>query len=197
MRFIGPKELIVALLGIAVLSIQPAIAAPTNNKFDTSTVVDGTHLQLNGKGTRYRLVVKVYDMALYTTKRVETSADLLALPGAKKLSFVALRDLPGTDLGRLFVRGMSENATSQQLIRQQLTTNRLIEIFSGKSKLNAGDTFAMEFAPGKGTTFFIKDVAQGVPVGDDEFFNLILRIWFGSSPADWKLRDGLLDGGKD
>ena len=50
----------------------------------------------------------------------------------------------------------------------------------------------MEFIPGKGTQFYILDQAQGAPVGDDEFFKMVLRIWVGSSPADHVLRDSLL-----
>jgi hypothetical protein len=174
-----------------------ATAAPTVNKFEPTAQLGGSTLQLNGKGTRVRLVFKAYDLGLYTTKHVGTPAELLALPGPKRLQFVALRDLPGTDLGRLFLRGISDNATPAQLTRHTLATTRLIEIFSGKPKLVAGDTFAMDFVPGKGTQFFIQGQPQGEPVGDDEFFTLVLRIWFGDSPADVKLRDSLLDGGKE
>jgi hypothetical protein len=72
------------------------------------------------------------------------------------------------------------------------SSTRLIDIFSGRPKLGAGDSFAMEFVPGKGTTFFIVGQAQGAPVGDAEFFNMVLKIWVGSSPADWALKDALL-----
>lgn len=191
-----PLSTIALLVGGALWGAN-AMSAPTVNKFDPTATVGGVPLVLNGKGTRYKVVVKVYDMPLYTTKRVDTPGALLALDGAKKLSFVALRELSGTDLGRLFVRGMSDNASKQQLLPHTVATSRLIEVFSGKSKLSAGDTFAMEYVPGKGTTFFIQGVPQGAPVGNDEFFALVLRVWFGDSPADWKLRDGLLDGARD
>jgi hypothetical protein len=183
-------------LGLA-LSLSSAQAAPTATKFDAATTVQGSALQLNGKGTRYKVVFKIYDMALYTTKRVETPGELLTLVGPKKLAFTALREIPGTDLGRLFIRGMSDNATPEQMLHYTPATNRLIEIFSGKNRLVPGDTFAMEFMPGKGTTFYIQGHPQGSPVGDDEFFGLVLRIWVGNAPADWKLRDALLDGAKE
>jgi len=173
-----------------------ATAATTVNKFEPTAQLGGNTLQLNGKGTRVRFFVKAYDMAVYTPKRAATTAELLALPGPKRLQFTALRDLPGTDLGRLFLRGISDNAPAAQLTRHTLSTTRLIEIFSGKAKLVAGDTFAMDFIPGKGTQFYISGQAQGEPVGDDEFFTLVLRIWFGDSPVDTQLRDALLDGGK-
>ncbi|KQW44593.1 MULTISPECIES: chalcone isomerase family protein [unclassified Roseateles] len=171
-----------------------AAAAPTVNKFEPTAQLGGSALQLNGKGTRVRLVFKAYDMGLYTTKRVSTAAELFALPGAKRLQFTALRELPGTDLGRLFLRGISDNTPAAQLTRHTLSTTRLIEIFSGKPKLVAGDTFAMDFVPGKGTQFYIQGQPQGEPIGDDEFFTLVLRIWFGDSPADTQLRAALLEG---
>lgn len=185
-----------ALIAGTALCLQ-ATAAPTVSKFAPTAQLGGSTLQLNGKGTRVRLVFKAYDMGLYASKHVSTAAELFALPGAKRLQFTALRELPGTDLGRLFLRGISDNTPSQQLTRHTLATNRLIEIFSGKPKLLPGDTFAMDFVPGKGTQFYISGQAQGEPVGDDEFFTLVLRIWFGDSPADTQLRDALLDGGKD
>jgi hypothetical protein len=179
------------LIAGTALCLQAA-AAPTTSKFDSTAQLGGSTLQLNGKGTRVRLVFKAYDMGLYTTKHVGTAAELLALQGPKRLQFTALRELPGTDLGRLFLRGISDNTPSAQLTRHTLATNRLIEIFSGKAKLVPGDTFAMDFVPGKGTQFYIQGQAQGEPIGDDEFFTLVLKIWFGESPADAQLRDALL-----
>lgn len=169
-----------------------AFAAPPATHFEPTLQLQGTRLQLNGAGTRFRTIFKVYDMALYTTRKVGTAEELLALPGPKKLQFTALRELPGTDLGRLFVKGMSENATREQTTRHALSATRLIEIFSGKSKLVPGDSFAMEYVPGKGTQFVIQGQPQGEPVGDAEFFNMVLNIWFGSSPADRQLKDALL-----
>lgn len=182
-----------AVLVAVALAALASSASPTSSSFDPTVDVGGTPLQLNGKGTRFRFAFKVYDMALYTTKKVNSPEDLLALPGPKRLQFVALRELAGTDLGRLFLRGMADNASSEQMNRHTLASTRLIEVFSGRQKMLPGETFAMNFEPGKGTTFFILGKAQGAPVGDDEFFKLVLKIWFGDSPADRLLRDALLD----
>jgi len=190
-RTLSQRLRLATLIAGTTLCLQ-ASAANTATKFEPTAQLGGSALQLNGKGTRVRLVFKAYDMGLYTTRHVGTAAELLALPGPKRLQFTALRELPGTDLGRLFLRGISDNTPSAQLTRHTLATNRLIEIFSGKAKLVPGDTFAMEYVPGKGTQFYIQGQAQGEPVGDDEFFTLVLKIWFGESPADVQLRDALL-----
>ncbi len=174
-----------------------AWAAPTATKFEPTLEVQGTPLQLNGAGTRYRAIFKVYDMGLYTSKKVSSAAELLALPGPKRLQFTALRELPGTDLGRLFLKGMGENSPKEQVQRHALASARLIEVFSGRAKMMPGESFAMEFVPGKGTTFYILGQAQGAPVGDDEFFRMVLKIWVGESPADAQLRDALLGRDKE
>jgi hypothetical protein len=182
-----------AFLLVAATAAPSSYAAPTTSTFEPTADVGAATLQLNGKGTRFRFAFRVYDMALYTTKKVASSEELLALPGAKRLQFVALRELSGTDLGRLFLRGMADNATGDQMNRHTVASTRLIEVFSGRQKMLPGEAFAMNFEPGKGTTFFIQGKAQGAPVGDDEFFKLVLKIWFGESPADRLLRDALLD----
>ena len=177
------------------LSCAATQAASVSTTFAAITEGEGTALLLNGHGKRVRAIFRVYDMALYTTRRVGTAAELMALPGPKKLQFEALRELSGTDLGLLFIKGIQANSPREQVQRHALSTTRLIEIFSGKAKLVPPDTFTMEFIPGKGTQFYITGAPQGGPVGDAEFFEMILRIWFGPNPVDTQLRDALL--GKD
>lgn len=182
------KTKLLLVLALATLSNLSWAAFP--QKVQTA----GAELKLNGQGIRYRAIFKVYEMALYTPQLASTVEQLLAMKGPKRISFVALRELPGTDLGMAFMKGLSANSPKEQVQRHLASTNRLIEIFSGKSKLMPGDDFAMEYHPGKGTQFFILGQPQGAPVGDEEFFQMVLRIWVGSSPADTLLKDALLGG---
>lgn len=191
-RFLATTGRALLLTGLLAVTSGLVSAATTSTKFEPTTQLQGTPLQLNGAGTRYKVVFKVYDMALYTQKKVGSPEDLLALPGPKRLSFVALREIPGTDLGVAFIKGLQANSTKEQMQKNAVSTTRLIDIFSGQAKLAQGDTFAMDFVPGSGTTFYIAGKAQGAPVGDAEFFGMVLKIWVGSSPADFKLKDALL-----
>jgi hypothetical protein len=190
-----PQHLVRSALVITLTSLLTAggaNAAPTNTKFDSTLQVQGTSLQLNGTGTRYKAIFKVYDMALYAPRKASSVEELLAQTGAKRLQFTALRDLSTTDLGRLFIKGMSENSSKELMQKHTVSTGRLIDIFSTRSRLMSGDTFAMEFVPGKGTQFYLLNKPQGDPVGDAEFFSMILKIWLGPSPADPLLKDALL-----
>ena len=175
-----------------MLASSQATGATSGTKFEPTAQLQGTTLQLNGAGTRYRVVFKVYDLALYTPKKVGTPEELLALPGPKRLSFVALREIPGTDLGLAFIKGLQANASKELVQKHAGSSTRLIDIFSGQSKLMPGDSFAMDFVPGSGTTFYIAGKPQGAPVGDAEFFGMVLKIWVGNSPADYQLKDALL-----
>jgi hypothetical protein len=183
---------LVALLGMTSLA-NAAPPAPPAPRFAPQMQVAGTAVLLNGSGMRMKAgLFKLYELGLYTTRRVSTVPELMALQGPKRLHFFALRELPSTELGRLFLKGMGENASKDKMTKHAASTTRLIEVFSGRSKLMPGDNFAMEFVPGKGTTFYIAGQPQGAPVGDDEFFTMVLSIWFGENPADNQLRDALL-----
>lgn len=160
--------------------------------FEKTTALAGSTLVMNGSGTRYKAIFKVYDMAMYLPATARTPEAVLALPGPKRVSFVAQRKVTGTDLGLAFMRGLKDNNPPELMRKHIPATSRLIEIFSGKSFVEEGHTFAMEFVPGKGTQFFIQGEAQGQPIDDAEFFQMILRIWLGNDPVDMRLKEGLL-----
>jgi hypothetical protein len=185
-------QVVAGLALVAALGLAQPTPAHAATAFEPAQTVQGTPLVLNGSGTRYRTVFKVYDMALYTARKVKTLEELLALPGPVRLNFVAQRDIPGTDLGVSFIKGLSNNSPAEQIRRYTPASNRLIEIFSGRPKLAPGETFAMEYLPGKGTTFYIQGQPQGAPVGDAEYFGMVLRIWLGQVPVDHQLKEALL-----
>lgn len=174
----------------------PASVKIRTENFPKQIQVEGAKLTLNGLGTRYKAIFKVYDMGLYTSSKVTTLQEVLNLPGPKKLHFVAQRELPGTDLGMLFLRGMRENSPPELITKYTSSANRLVEIFSGKNRLVPDENFSIEFVPGKGTIFYILDKPQGAAIGDAEFFAMILRIWLGPVPADFMLKDALLNTAK-
>jgi Chalcone isomerase-like len=183
---------ILSVLVCLISASSSPVYAQSSSGFSPSAEVDGVPLVLNGSGTRFKAVFKVYDMAMYTTRKVGAAQDAIALAGPKRLQFTALRELPSTDLGLLFIRGMKDNSSPDVVRKQTAAMSRLIEIFSARKKLLPGDTFSMDFVPSKGTSFYIEGKVQGAPVGDAEFFAMVLKIWLGQSPADHMLKDALL-----
>lgn len=186
---------IAALLAanVSLMGAGTAFAAEMSvNKFQPKATVAGKTLQLNGSGIRYRSVFKVYDLALYTAKEVK-SLDEIKLNQPVALRFVALRDITGTELGRAFFRSLSTNTPPAELNKHLVNSSRFLDLFSIKTKMVNGDKFSIEYTPGKGTHFYMDGVVQGEPLGDEEFFRIILKIWLGDIPADIRLKDALLD----
>ena len=109
-----------AVLMSAVL-VLGASAASAETNFPATVQLGGQTLVKNGQGTRYRAVFKVYDMALYLPSRTQDAAQVLAMPGAKRASFVALRDIPADQF-----KALKEKLGDQVRIGPYLATYFLI-----------------------------------------------------------------------
>jgi hypothetical protein len=161
-------------------------------KYDEATDLRGAKAQLNGAGIRYKAIFKVYTAGLYLPKKAGTTDEVLAMPGAKRMSITMLREIDSSELGKLFSRGMEDNTEKAAFSKLVPGVLRMSQIFSDHKKLNAGDTFMIDWVPGTGTVITVKGVTQGEPFKEPEFFNALLRIWLGPNPADWKLKEALL-----
>jgi hypothetical protein len=161
-------------------------------KFDQSADVRGTKLQLNGAGTRYKAIFKVYAAGLYLPKKGGTPEQVLAMPGAKRLNITMLREIDSSEFGKMFSRGMEDNMEKAAFSKLIPGVLRMSQVFSDHKKLGPGDTLSLEWVPGTGTLLTVKGVPQGEPFKEPEFFNALLRIWLGPNPADWKLKEALL-----
>jgi Chalcone isomerase-like len=149
-------------------------------------------LQLNGAGIRYKFVAKVYTAGLYLDKKVGTPEAVLAAGGAKRVHVVMLRDIDGNELGKLFTRGMRDNASREEFSKSIPGTLQLAEVFAMRKKLHAGDVFMLDYQPSVGTQLVVNGKPQGAAVKEPEFFTALLSIWLGASPADRLLKEALL-----
>jgi hypothetical protein len=161
-------------------------------KYPPSVQVGGSTLQLNGAGTRYKFVIKVYTAGLYLGSKATTPDAALAAPGPKRVHIVMLREIDANELGKLFTRGMQDNSTREEFGKLIPGTLRLAEMFAARKRLKSGENFSVEWVPGTGTTVLVNGEKQGDPIREPEFFNALLRIWLGSSPADSSLKEALL-----
>ncbi len=184
------RAVLAALLLAGAAHAQQVVVSGV--KYDESAELRGQKLQLNGAGIRYKAVFKVYTAGLYLPKKAATPEEVLAMPGAKRMSITMLRDIDSSELGKLFSRGMEDNMDKAAFSKLVPGVMRMSQIFSDHKKLAAGDSFMVEWVPGAGTVITVKGVPQGEPFKEPEFFNALLRIWLGPSPADWKLKEALL-----
>ena len=181
---------------LAALLISSAASAATLEvggvKVEDTADVQGTKLQLNGAGVRYKAIFKVYTIALYAGKKVGSAEELAAAPGPKRISMTMLRDIDSTELGKAFTRGFEDNSPKSDLSKMIPGLMKMSQIFSDQKKMVAGDVVLLDWIPGTGMVVSAKGKVQGEPFKEVEFFNAMTRIWLGSIPADAKLKDTLL-----
>ena len=161
-------------------------------KYEEATELRGAKLQLNGAGIRYKGPFKVYTAGLYLQKKAGTPEDILAMPGAKRMTVVMLRDIDASELGKLFIRGVEDNMDKGAMAKLIPGLMRMSDIFTQHKNLKAGDQFSLDWVPGTGTIVNVRGVPQGEPFKEPEFYNALIRIWLGPVPADWKLKENLL-----
>ena len=157
-----------------------------------SLQLQGQALQLNGAGTRYKAVFKVYTAGLYLEKPARSLQEIAALPGPKRISVTMLRDIDSAELGKLFSRGMEDNMERAAFSRLVPGVMRMSDIFTQHKKLLTGETFTVDWIPGQGTVVTVKGQPQGEAFKEPEFFNALLGIWLGPKPADQQLKKALL-----
>lgn len=161
-------------------------------KFDRELQVGGSRLLLNGAGVRYRAVFRVYAAGLYLTAPAATPKAVLETGGPRRLHIVMLREIDGNELGRMFVRGMEQNATREDFAKAIPGTIRMGEIFSTKKRLLPGESFQVDWLPGQGTQILINGQPVGEPIREPQFYSTLMKLWLGDSPVDGQLKDALL-----
>jgi hypothetical protein len=184
------------IAGLAGLMLSlGTLAAPleiSGIKLDDPVEVQGTKLQLNGAGIRYKVVFKVYVAGLYLAKKAATPEEAYAAPGPKRISLTMLREIDSNELGKAFTKAFEQNAPKGQMSKLIPGLIRMSQIFSDQKKLLTGENFTIDWIPGTGTVITVKGKVQGEPFKEIEFFNAMMGIWLGPQPADWKLKGELL-----
>lgn len=188
------RSILAALLALALplgASAQPVELAGV--KYEPQVDVGGQKLVLNGAGIRYKAIFKVYTAGLYLKEKAGTPDGVFTMTGPKRLSIHMLREIDANELGKLFTKGMQDNASPEDFSKSIPGVMRIAEVFAAKKKMSSGEGFAVEFVPGTGTVISVNGkVVPGEPIKEPEFFTTLMRIWLGKNPADGQLKDALL-----
>ncbi|MBA3059106.1 MAG: chalcone isomerase family protein [Gammaproteobacteria bacterium] len=185
---------LVLTLGATLFALN-TLAAPMEIhgvKLADPVDMNGTQLQLNGAGTRYKAIFKVYVAGLYLAKKATTADEVVNQSGPKRLSVTMLRKINSGELGKLLTRGVEDNMGKAAMSKLIPGLIRMGEIFAAQKDLTPGDQFMIEWVPGSGTLITVKGVVQGEPFKEPEFFKALMMIWLGPVPADEKLKEALL-----
>ena len=187
-------------LGLAVASLALAmpfaaradITEVGGVKYENAVTVANAKLQLNGAGIRYKYVVKVYTAGLYLPAKATTSEAVYAASGPRRIHIVMLREINADELGKLFTRGMEQNLSREEFAKVIPAVIRMSDVFSMRKRLLPGEGFTIDYLPGTGSIITINGQRVPEPIKEPEFYNALMKIWLGKSPADSQLKDALL-----
>ena len=132
-------------------------------KIEDAQDVQGTKLQLNGAGVRYKAIFKVYAAGLYVGKKVASPEELFAAPGPKRISITLLRDIDSNELGKAFTKGFEDNSPKNEMSKLIPGLIKMGQIFSDQKKMVTGENFTIDWIPGTGTIITVKGKPQGEP----------------------------------
>lgn len=182
------------LFAVCAFAVAVPVAAVelAGVKIEDSAQVGTQQLKLNGAGIRYKVIFKVYTAALYMAEKKSTTAEVLALPGAKRVSLVILRDLSSDDLGQRFMDGIRKNAEVAERAKLVNAMLSFGQMFASIPEMKKGDVLTVDWVPGTGVVSQYNGKKIGDTIQDPNFYNALLRIWLGASPADDKLKHALL-----
>jgi len=191
------RRLILIALASASLALPLAVRAADVTevggvKYENTTTLGGAKLQLNGAGVRYKAVFKVYTAGLYLTAKATTPEAVLSATGPRRMHIVMLREINADELGKLFTKGMEQNASREEFSKVIPGVIKMSDIFSMRKKLSPGEYFTIDYVPGTGSIISVMGKPASDPIKEPEFFNALMKIWLGKSPADAQLKDLLL-----
>ena len=158
--------------------------------------IGGRALLLNGAGTRYFLIFKVYVAELYLPQRTRSAADALAMAGPKLMRLVMLRDVSGKELGDKLTEDIQNNIDPADFAGMITGLARMGGLFAERHELHSGDVVELADVPGHGMTISINGASAGAPYTEPAFFDNMLRIWLGPRPAEARLKRALLGDAK-
>ena len=99
----------ILLSALVLFAVQTLAAEVAGVKVDERLKLGSDELVLNGAGLRTKAFFKVYVAGLYLAEKKTSATDVLALPGAKRISMRLMRDLSARQLADALDEGIRDN----------------------------------------------------------------------------------------
>ncbi len=184
---------------LLVLAAAPSLAAAPaiqveGQTFQGELVLAGQRLQCNGVGLRAVAWFKGYAAALYLRERVRSTAQVLAMPGAKRLQMRMLVDVDTEEFIKAFHKGIARNAPLAGQAALVPRMARFDELLRAIGKVRKRDVIDLDWLPGYGLQLTLNGQFRGEPIPGDDLYAALLLIFIGERPVDAELKTGLLGG---
>lgn len=188
------KLIKIKLLGSALLLVMalPAVAMEIEGlKLEETLKLEKHTLLLNGAGVRKKFGFKGFVGALYLERKTHLAEEALNESGAKRMSYIMLRDVSGKQMLDRINESIIANNTLDDMKLLEGRFQQMEQIFKEMGELKAGDAIFMDYLPGVGTRIILNSAVKGTIEGD-EFYRSILRNWIGEKPVQASLKKAVL-----
>lgn len=157
---------------------------------DTAQVGNAT-LQLNGAGTRTKVIIDVYVGALYLGKKTSSAAEVLADAGPKRVALHMLYGMGSSTLKDAFQKAIEANHSATELQALDASLKKFYAIFTSLPGVSEGNVILLDYIPGAGTRVTVNGVEKGLVEGA-EVNRAVLKIWLGEDPVEKSLKKAML-----
>lgn len=190
------KHRVLLATALVACALQwPAMAATVDGyTFEDQARVAEADLLLNGVGFRGVRIFKAYSASLYLAHKSEQPAQVLAMPGPKRLRIRMLWDVPSAEFAKAFEVGVTRNTAASELpaLKERMATFDAMVRAIGK--VRKGDVVDLDLLPSQGLMFMLNGKPRGEPIAGADLYAALLRIFIGELPVDDRLKAGLLGG---
>jgi chalcone isomerase-like protein len=184
-----------ALVLLAFVAVPALAAEVAGVKVEDRIKLGSGELVLNGAGLRTKAFFKVYVAGLYLAEKKTSPSEVLALPGAKRVSMRLMRELSAKQLTDALDEGIRDNtpAAEQEALKGRI--GELTAVMNALQSAKEGDVIALDWLPGSGTRVVLNGEARGKAIEGEDFYRALLRIWLGDNPVSGSLKKALLGQG--
>jgi hypothetical protein len=195
LAFCGKRACSLALLAISMTVAQHSLASDIFGVPVADSVnIANQELKLNGAGVRTKFAGKFAVASLYVLEPKNTTEDILAEPGPKRLTEVLMQASTADRFAEGFMSGIRNNASKDERGKVIASLLKFGQVFSLISDFKKGDVWTADWLPGSGVVFQVNGKQVGEAINDPLFYSMFLRIWLGDRPLDSTLKRALLNG---
>lgn len=184
------NKLLVLVCGLLLSLNAHARFVGDVNVPDTAQV-GGASLQLNGAGTRVRVIIDVYVAALYLGKTTNSADVVFADAGAKRVALHMLYGMKSEKLLGAFKDAIEANHSPAELTAIDAGMKKFYAIFDSVSGVSPSDTIYLDYVPAVGTKVTINGKERGLVEGAN-INRALLKIWLGENPVQNDLKKDML-----
>ena len=188
------RSFVFAFALVAAFGAQAVEVAGVRFEDKTQLAPNTQELVLNGAGLRTKFFVKVYAGGLYLPQTNRNAAEIVAMPGPKRVQLVMLRDVTAKQFGDAFKEGLEDNISAEELQRIKPQTDQLFALIEQIGELKKTGIVRLDYVPESGTRIQVNGESKGAPIPGGELYRALLRIWLGDKPVDADLKAGMVGG---